>query len=55
MKIKHIFSDMDRTLLNNKGATNVKLIKETHIPFILVSARAPFEMAATVDGCISLK
>ena len=49
---------MDGKLLNNKGVispTNVKIIKETHIPFILVSARAPFEMAATVDGCISLK
>jgi Cof subfamily protein (haloacid dehalogenase superfamily) len=45
--VKHIFSDMDGTLLNEAGALNernVELIKQSQIPFTLVSARAPMEM-----------
>ncbi|AKP67364.1 Cof-type HAD-IIB family hydrolase [Companilactobacillus ginsenosidimutans] len=45
--IKHIFSDMDGTILNDAGNitdTNVRIIKETNLPFTLVSARAPMEM-----------
>lgn len=52
MTIKHIFSDMDGTLLNSKGqisADNIKAIKESQIPFTLVSARAPIEMEATLN------
>lgn len=45
--IKHIFSDMDGTILNDAGDitdNNVQIIKQTNIPFTLVSARAPMEM-----------
>lgn len=52
MTIKHIFSDMDNTLLNSKGIvtpSNASLIKQAQIPFTLVSARAPFEMKAAID------
>ncbi|MGO3548553.1 MAG: HAD hydrolase family protein, partial [Paucilactobacillus nenjiangensis] len=45
--VKHIFSDMDGTLLNEAGALNernVELIKQSQIPFTLVSARAHMEM-----------
>jgi len=50
--IKHIFSDMDNTLLNATGVVsegNIKAIKESKIPFTLVSARAPMEMQDTID------
>lgn len=50
--IKHIFSDMDGTLLNNQGIVsneNIRVIKNSHIPFTLVSARAPMEMFDTID------
>lgn len=50
--IRHIFSDMDGTLLNSTGhvsSTNVKGIRNSGIPFTLVSARAPMEMAETID------
>ena len=43
---------MDGTLLNNKGQvdqTNANLIKNSNIPFTLVSARAPFEMDKAID------
>ncbi|MGR3742406.1 HAD family hydrolase [Companilactobacillus sp. DQM5] len=45
--IKHIFSDMDGTLLNEKGIltnNNAALIDESNIPLTLVSARSPIEM-----------
>ncbi|MFD1670912.1 HAD hydrolase family protein [Agrilactobacillus yilanensis] len=51
--IKHIFSDMDGTLLNNHGhitSTTVNAIKDTQIPITLVSARAPMEMASTIKA-----
>lgn len=47
MTIKHIFSDMDGTILNSTGAIdreNEQLIKSSQIPLTLVSARAPMEM-----------
>ncbi|GEO57959.1 Cof-type HAD-IIB family hydrolase [Companilactobacillus bobalius] len=50
--IKHIFSDMDGTLLNSEGNVsdvNVSAIKNSGIPFTLVSARAPMEMANAID------
>ncbi|MFD1419296.1 HAD family hydrolase [Companilactobacillus keshanensis] len=50
--IKHIFSDMDNTLLNASGVVsdgNIKAIKESKIPFTLVSARAPMEMQDTIE------
>lgn len=49
--IKHIFSDMDGTLLDSKGnvsAENIQAIKHSQIPFTLVSARAPMEMATAI-------
>ncbi|ANZ60623.1 hypothetical protein AYR62_12815 [Secundilactobacillus paracollinoides] len=51
--IKHIFSDMDGTLLNDKGdlsATNQALIQDANIPITLVSARSPRQMAAAIDA-----
>lgn len=48
MPIRHIFSDMDGTLLNSKGLlaeSNAELILSARIPMTLVSARAPIEMA----------
>lgn len=50
--IKHIFSDMDGTILNDEGDItdrNIQIIKQTNIPFTLVSARAPMEMAEVMD------
>ncbi|MFH5811736.1 HAD family hydrolase [Companilactobacillus sp. FL22-1] len=50
--IKHIFSDMDGTLLQSNckiSENNVKVIKESQIPFTLVSARSPMEMVETID------
>ncbi|WP_334330062.1 HAD family hydrolase [Companilactobacillus sp. HBUAS59699] len=50
--IKHIFSDMDGTLLNDQGVVsngNIEVIKNCGIPFTLVSARAPMEMFDTID------
>ncbi|WP_125587781.1 HAD family hydrolase [Companilactobacillus jidongensis] len=50
--IKHIFSDMDGTLLNDKGVVsegNIETIRNCGIPFTLVSARAPMEMFDTID------
>lgn len=49
--IKHIFSDMDGTLLNSEGyvtKSNVSAIRNSGIPFTLVSARAPMEMADAI-------
>lgn len=49
--IKHIFSDMDGTLLQSDGKiseNNVRVIKESQIPFTLVSARSPQEMTEVI-------
>ncbi|CAJ1196972.1 Putative phosphatase [Companilactobacillus paralimentarius] len=51
--IKHIFSDMDGTLLQSNckiSENNVKTIKDSQIPFTLVSARSPLEMVETIDS-----
>lgn len=51
--IKHIFSDMDGTLLTNRGAvtpTNIKTIKNLRIPITLVSARSPMEMTPAIKA-----
>jgi Cof subfamily protein (haloacid dehalogenase superfamily) len=50
--IKHIFSDMDGTLLQSDcriSEKNVQTIKESQIPFTLVSARSPMEMTEVID------
>ncbi len=50
--IKHLFSDMDGTILNDAGYItdeNVRIIKNTNLPFTLVSARAPMEMEEVMD------
>lgn len=52
MAIKQIFSDMDGTLLNSRGdvsAENAQIIRESGIPFTLVSARSPMEMKAAIE------
>lgn len=49
--IKHIFSDMDGTLLQSDctlSENNIKVIKESQIPFTLVSARSPMEMTEAI-------
>lgn len=50
--IKHIFSDMDGTLLNSSGNINPKnaqMIRNNEIPFTLVSARSPFAMNFAIE------
>lgn len=50
--IKHIFSDMDHTLLNEAGQLSpatIKTIKDLKIPFTCVSARAPHEMLNAIE------
>ncbi|MDC2817422.1 HAD family hydrolase [Leuconostoc suionicum] len=45
--IKHIFMDLDGTLLNSNGDisdNNIRAIEENQIPITLVSARSPSEM-----------
>lgn len=45
--IKHIFSDMDGTLLDSEckiSEKNINVIKQSQIPFTLVSARSPIQM-----------
>ncbi len=47
MEIKHIFTDMDGTLLNRGGQLSqetITCLQELAIPVTLVSARAPMEM-----------
>lgn len=49
--IKHIFTDMDGTLLNSRGemsVATVQAIRASAIPVTLVSARAPMEMAPAI-------
>ncbi|AYE37652.1 HAD family phosphatase [Companilactobacillus zhachilii] len=49
--IKHIFSDMDGTLLQSNckiSENTIKTIKESQIPFTLVSARSPQEMVESI-------
>jgi HAD-superfamily hydrolase, subfamily IIB len=49
--IKHIFSDMDGTLLQSDckiSEKTIKTIKESQIPFTLVSARSPQEMVESI-------
>jgi Cof subfamily protein (haloacid dehalogenase superfamily) len=51
--IRHIFSDMDGTLLNNRGnvtPTTINAFKNIRIPLTLVSARAPMEMAPAIKA-----
>ncbi|MGX7024949.1 HAD family hydrolase [Vagococcus hydrophili] len=50
--ITHIFSDLDGTLLNETGdvtETNAAMIINSGIPFSLVSARTPNDMAPIVE------
>ena len=50
--IKHLFSDMDGTVLNSKGQMSkitIKTIKESGLPFTLVSARSPQKMEKIID------
>lgn len=50
--IKHIFSDMDHTLLNEKSKltpATIATIQQLTIPFTCVSARAPQEMLAVIN------
>lgn len=49
--IKHIFSDMDGTLLQSDcklSESNAKVIRDSQIPFTLVSARSPMEMTEAI-------
>lgn len=51
--IKHLFSDMDGTLLNPAGqvtAATAAALKTANLPLTLVSARAPMEMLATIEA-----
>lgn len=51
--IKHIFSDMDGTLLDDEcriSEKNISVIKQSQIPFTLVSARSPVQMSEIVDA-----
>lgn len=50
--IKHIFSDMDGTLLNQHGKVSVgnkTAIQHADIPFTLVSARSPRQMMDAIE------
>ncbi|MFC6261886.1 Cof-type HAD-IIB family hydrolase [Levilactobacillus fujinensis] len=49
--IKHIFTDMDGTLLNSCGELSPvtrQVVRQSQIPVTLVSARAPLEMANAI-------
>ena len=50
--IKHLFSDMDGTVLNSNGQMSeftIKTIKESGLPFTLVSARSPQKMENIIN------
>ena len=50
--IKHLFSDLDGTLLNNNGKLSdytKKIIGECNIPLTLVSARSPQKMESILN------
>ena len=50
--IKYVFSDIDGTILNNKGEVTKytkELIRESRLFFILVSARSPQKMDKIID------
>ena len=50
--IKHLFSDMDGTVLNSKGEiseANINAIKKSELPFTLVSARSPQKMENIIN------
>ena len=50
--IKHLFSDLDGTLLNNNGQLSdytKKIIRECNIPLTLVSARSPQKMESILS------
>lgn len=50
--IKHLFSDLDGTLLNNNGELSdytKKIIGECNIPLTLVSARSPQKMQSILN------
>ena len=51
--IKHLFSDMDGTVLNSNGEiseVNIGAIRESGLPFTLVSARSPQKLKKTIDS-----
>lgn len=51
--IKHLFSDMDGTVLNSNGQMSeftIKTIKESGLPFTLVSARSPQKMEEIINN-----
>ena len=51
--VKHLFSDMDGTVLNSNGEiseVNISAIKERKLPFTLVSARSPQKLKKTIDS-----
>ncbi|MDN6685129.1 MAG: HAD family hydrolase [Lactococcus lactis] len=51
-KIKHIFSDLDGTLLDDQGKISKKtqeVIENSNLPFSLVSARAPQAMESLIN------
>lgn len=51
-KIKHIFSDLDGTLLDDQGKISQKtqeVIENSNLPFSLVSARAPQAMEELIN------
>jgi len=51
-KIKHIFSDLDGTLLDDSGKISLRtqaVVKSCGIPFTLVSARTPQAMMALIE------
>ena len=50
--IKHIFTDMDKTLLNDKGQITPKTaeyLQKIALPLSLVTERAPKEMQFAID------
>ena len=55
--IKHIFTDMDGTLLNPAGqisAATCQAIHQVGLPVTLVSARSAVDMAPLPPNCTSL-